>query len=53
MRITDYDHVNHREMTQILAIVSVAALRKGELTTRQKQRIDRILAAATKRETGK
>lgn len=50
MRISDKDAINHTEAARILGTALVAALRGGNLTARQKQRIDRIIAGAEERE---
>ncbi|MGS2587070.1 hypothetical protein [Streptomyces hebeiensis] len=53
MRISDYDDINHTEAARVLGISLVAALRGGELTTRQMRKLDRIAEKATKREDAK
>lgn len=53
MRITDNDDVSHTEAVRIGRIVAMAAVRGGELTTRQQNTIDRILARAKAREDKK
>jgi hypothetical protein len=53
VRITDRDDINHAEAARIGRIAAVAALRGGVLTTKQQNTIDRILAAAKKREDKK
>ncbi|WP_157879001.1 hypothetical protein [Streptomyces sp. CT34] len=53
MRINDTDYVNHTEAARILGTALFAALRRGNLTPRQKQKIDRILAEAEARETSR
>lgn len=53
MRITENDDINHAEAVRIGRIAAVAALRGGVMTTKQEKTIDRILAAAKKREDAK
>lgn len=51
MATTDQlDGLNPLELAACLAIAGVAAIRQGQLTTRQENRIDRIVAKAKKRQ---
>lgn len=49
MRISDKDAINHTEAARILGTALFAALRGGNLTSRQKRKIDRIIAGAEER----
>ncbi len=53
MKITDRDDINHTEALEIGRILAMAAIRRGVLTTRQENRIDKILARAKAREDKK
>lgn len=53
MRITDRDYVSHTEAARILGIAIMAGVRRGNLTTKQKAKVDAILDRAEKRERGK
>ncbi|MFI6938845.1 hypothetical protein ACIBI4_06205 [Streptomyces sp. NPDC050418] len=50
MRISDEDDINHSELIQILGTSFVAMIRGGRFTSKQKKKIERITAAARKRE---
>ncbi|MFK0238215.1 hypothetical protein [Streptomyces vinaceus] len=50
MRITDKDAINHTDAARIAGTVLVAALRGGNLSARQKRKIDRIITGAEERE---
>ncbi|MFI5867692.1 hypothetical protein [Streptomyces sp. NPDC051546] len=50
MRISEKDAINHTEAARILGTALFAALRGGNLTSRQKRKIDQIIAGAEERE---
>ncbi|MFJ3205851.1 hypothetical protein [Streptomyces sp. NPDC086989] len=50
MRINEKDAINHTEAARIAGTVLVAVLRGGNLSGRQKRKIDRIIAGAEERE---
>lgn len=53
MRINDDNDINHTDTAKVIGISLMAALRGGNLTYRQKKRLDRIADQAAQREAKK